>query len=63
MIRIVMRKVYFRPTISPIRPKKRAPKGRIAKPAANARRAKTNPAVSLMPEKNCRLMMPAREPY
>ena len=31
---IVTRKVYFRPTKSPIRPKIKAPKGRIRKPAA-----------------------------
>ncbi len=62
MIRIVTRKVYLRPIMSPSRPKKRAPKGRTAKPAAKAMRAKMNAAVGFTPEKNCLLMTAASEP-
>ena len=40
MIRIVIRKVYLRPTRSPMRPKTRAPNGRTMNPAAKASRAK-----------------------
>src|SRR5258708_11755593 len=40
MIMMVTRKVYFRPTISPMRPKTMAPKGRTRKPAAKASSAK-----------------------
>ena len=42
MITMVIRKVYLRPTMSPRRPKKIAPKGRTKKPAAKASRAKMN---------------------
>ena len=45
MMRIVMRKVYFRPTRSPSRPNTSAPNGRTAKPAAKASSAKMNAAV------------------
>ena len=62
MMRMVTRKVCFRPTRSPSRPKTRAPKGRTANPAAKARRAKMNPAVGFTPEKNWVLMMPASDP-
>ena len=58
-----MRKVYFRPTRSPSRPKTMAPKGRTAKPAAKARSAKMKPAVGFTPEKNCLLMIDVSEPY
>jgi hypothetical protein len=37
MIRVT-RKAYLRPTRSPMRPKKSAPKGRAAKPAAKVAR-------------------------
>jgi len=46
MIRMVMRKVYLRPTISPRRPKTRAPNGRTRKPAAKASSAKMLRVVS-----------------
>jgi len=62
MIRIVTRKVYFRPTRSPMRPKKIAPKGRTRKPAANASSAKTLRVVTSKAEKNCAPMIVAREP-
>jgi len=39
-----------------------APKGRTAKPAANAIRARMNPVVSFTPEKKCRLMKAVSEP-
>ena len=47
MIRMVTRKVYFRPTRSPSRPKTRAPKGRTRKPAAKASSAKMLRVASL----------------
>jgi hypothetical protein len=62
MMRIVMRKVYFRPTRSPSRPNTSAPNGRTANPAAKASSAKMNAAVGFTPEKNCLLMIAAREP-
>jgi hypothetical protein len=62
MMRIVTRKVYLRPTRSPRRPKKSAPKGRTANPAAKASSAKMNAAVGLTPEKNWRAMIGASEP-
>ena len=62
MIAMVTRNVYFRPTRSPRRPKKMAPKGLTAKPAAKASRAKIKPAVGLTPEKNCTEMIAASEP-
>ena len=40
MIRMVTRKVYLRPTMSPTRPNTMAPNGRTIKPAANASSAK-----------------------
>ena len=40
MIRMVTRKVYLRPIMSPRRPKTRAPNGRTMKPAAKASSAK-----------------------
>ncbi|MNU55875.1 hypothetical protein D3C71_449610 [compost metagenome] len=46
MMRIVTRKVYLRPTISPRRPNTSAPKGRTRKPAAKARSAKMLRVVS-----------------
>src|SRR3546814_17964377 len=61
MIRMVIRKVYLRPTMSPRRPKTKAPKGRTAKPAANASKAKIKPAVGLTPEKKCAAIMAARD--
>src|SRR5207237_8168924 len=47
MMRMVTRKVYFRPTRSPSRPKTRAPNGRTRKPAAKASRAKMFRVASL----------------
>ncbi len=63
MIRMVIRKVYLRPIMSPRRPNTSAPNGRTAKPAAKASRAKMNCEVSLSAEKNCLPMMAASEPY
>ena len=60
---MVTRKVYLRPMRSPRLPKKAAPNGRTAKPAAKASRAKMKPVVSLTPLKNCLAMMAASEPY
>ena len=62
MITMVIRNVCLRPTRSPRRPNTSAPKGRTAKPAANASSAKMNPVVSLTPEKNCLEMIAASEP-
>ena len=62
MIRIVTRKVYLRPIMSPKRPNTSAPKGRTMKPAANASSAKMKAEVGSSPEKNCLAMMPASEP-
>ncbi len=62
MITIVIRKVYLRPTRSPMRPKKRAPNGRTKNPAAKARSAKTLRVVTSKAEKNCAPMMTASEP-
>ena len=59
---IVMMKVYLRPTMSPRRPKTRAPKGRTAKPAAKARSVKMKAAVGFTPEKNCAARMGASVP-
>ena len=63
MIRMVTRKVYLRPIMSPRRPKKMAPKGRTMKPAANASSAKMNAEPESSPLKNCLAMMAASEPY
>src|SRR5579862_3689000 len=52
MKRIVMRKVYLRPTRSPMRPKTIAPKGRTRKPAAYAANAESRAAVWLPGGKN-----------
>ncbi len=62
MIMIVSRKVYFRPTRSPTRPKTSAPNGRTANPAAKASSAKMNAAVGFTAEKNWRLMIAASDP-
>ena len=62
MIPMVTRKVFLRPTRSPIRPNRIAPNGRTAKPAAKAASAKMNPVVSLTPEKNCAEMIVASRP-
>ena len=42
---MVTRKVYLRPTMSPIRPNTSAPSGRTANPAANASRVKMKPTL------------------
>lgn len=62
MIAMVTRKVYLRPTRSPIRPKTRAPNGRTAKPAAKAPRARMKPVVSFTPAKNTFEMEVASSP-
>ena len=62
MIPMVTRKVFLRPTRSPMRPNTIAPNGRTAKPAANAASAKMKPVVSLTPEKNCAEMIVASRP-
>ena len=59
---MVMRNVYLRPIRSPSRPKKRAPNGRTAKPAANASKVKMKAAVGLTPEKNCAARIGASVP-
>ena len=59
---MVMRKVYLRPTRSPIRPNTSAPNGRTAKPAAKASKVKMKAAVALTPEKNCLAMIAASVP-
>ena len=53
MIVIVIRNVYLRPTMSPIRPKITAPNGRTAKPAAKASSVMMNCAVVDSGAKNC----------
>ena len=58
---MVIRKVFLRPTLSPMRPKIRAPRGRTAKPAANTSRARISPVISFMPEKNRAAISGARE--
>ena len=63
MIRMVTRKVYLRPIMSPRRPKKIAPNGRTMKPAAKASSAKMNAEPASSPEKNCLAMIAASEPY
>ena len=63
MIKIVTRKVYLRPIMSPNRPNINAPKGRTIKPAANASSAKMKAEPSSKPPKNCLAMMAAKEPY
>jgi hypothetical protein len=62
MMKIVMRKVYLRPTRSPRRPKKIAPKGLTKNPAANARSAKINCPDSVKPEKKWEPIMAASDP-
>jgi hypothetical protein len=51
MMIMVTRNVFLRPTMSPTRPKKSAPKGRTMKPAAKAISARMKPVLSLTPEK------------
>ena len=63
MIRMVTKKVYLRPIMSPKRPKKIAPKGRTMNPAANASKAKMKAEPSSKPLKNCLAMIAANEPY
>ena len=63
MIRMVMRKVYFRPTRSPRRPNTSAPNGRTRNPAAKASKAKMPRVVSSNWPKNFAPMITAREPY
>ena len=62
MIRMVTRKVYLRPIMSPRRPNTSAPNGRTRKPAAKASSAKMNAAPASSPLKNCLAMMAASEP-
>ena len=59
---MVTRKVFLRPTRSPIRPNRIAPNGRTANPAAKAASARMKPVVSLTPEKNCAEMTVASRP-
>src|SRR5690349_953114 len=63
MIRMVIRKVYLRPTRSPSRPNTSAPNGRTRKPAAKASSAKTFRVASGNDEKNCAPMIAASDPY
>ncbi len=60
--KMVTRKVYLRPIMSPRRPNTSAPKGRTMKPAAKASNAKMKAEVGSSPEKNCLAMMAASEP-
>ena len=62
MIRIVIRKVYFRPIRSPKEPNTSAPNGRTMKPAAKAKSAKTFRVASGKGVKNCAPMIAASEP-
>ena len=57
MIRMVTRKVYLRPTRSPMRPNTSAPNGRTRKPAAKASSAKMLRVASGYGVKNCAPMM------
>ena len=59
---MVTRKVFLRPTRSPIRPNTSAPNGRTAKPAAKAASAKMKPVVSFTPEKKWAEMIVASSP-
>ena len=63
MIRIVTRKVYLRPIMSPSRPNTSAPNGRTMKPAANASSEKITCDVGSRLEKNCLPMIAASVPY
>ena len=63
MMRMVTKKVYLRPIMSPKRPNTSAPKGRTIKPAANASSAKMKAERSSRPLKNCLAMIAAKEPY
>ena len=62
MIRMVTRKVYLRPIMSPSRPNTSAPKGRTMKPAAKASSAKMKADPASSPLKNCLAMMAASDP-
>ena len=62
MIRMVTRKVYLRPIMSPRRPNTMAPNGRTMKPAAKASSAKMKAEPASRPLKNCFAMMAAKEP-
>ena len=62
MMRMVTRKVYLRPIMSPRRPNTSAPNGRTMNPAAKASSAKMNAEVGEA-AKNCLAMMAASEPY
>ena|GEM_PF-3408106 len=61
--KMVTRKVYLRPIMSPSRPKTSAPNGRTMKPAAKASKAKMKADVGSRPAKNCLAMMAANDPY
>ena len=62
MIRMVIRKVYLRPTMSPRRPNTSAPNGRTRNPAAKASNANTLRVASGNDEKNCEPIVAASEP-
>ena len=62
MTTIVTRKVYLRPTRSPIRPKKRAPKGRTEKPTPKSARLERKAAVLSPAGKNALLKKTASVP-
>ena len=62
MIKMVSKKVYLRPIMSPNRPKKMAPKGRTKNPAANPNKVTMNAALLSKPLKNCLAMMSAKAP-
>ena len=52
-IKAVIKKVYFRPILSPIRPKINAPSGLIRKPMVNKATVSRNADTGLALEKNC----------
>ena len=62
IITMVMRKVYLRPTMSPIRPNMIAPIGRMTKPAASAPSEASSAAVGLSGGNSTELMNTASEP-
>ena len=62
MIRIVTKKVYLRPIMSPKRPNTSAPKGRTKKPAAKPNSVAMNAAAGSRPAKKCLAMKIANEP-
>lgn len=63
MIRIVTRKEYFLPVLSPKYPKSNAPKGRIARPDARVNKAMTKAGPGGRDEKKCLAILDAKDAY